>query len=331
MYPKVKFFLVFLITVAIFITFHWSLAAAETISIDVNCTMKAGGAEEAAINRFKELVEERSNGEMQVNMFLGGQLGNEKDVLELLKIGQTQMALTGGLYRSDYAKEYDPISIPFLFPTWEAVEAFYSGQFGDKIKELAAEKGGLVDFGPQKRAPRHMTANRKIVVPEDMKGMKMRLPQVPVWVEVWEQLGVLPVVVPAPEIYLAMKTGLVEAHENTLVGPYSRNMHEVQKYLIMTSHIYFPWEWVASKTWFDKLSPEHQEIVRQAVKEARKYGAQVEDEKDQFYLTELQKRGMEVIEPDLKAFQELAKPAIEKAVSELAPGVYEEVLRLSQE
>jgi tripartite ATP-independent transporter DctP family solute receptor len=330
MHSKITFFLAVFVTVLVAVTFHWTLAVAETISIDVNCTMKAGGAEEAAITRFKEIVEERSNGEMQVNMFLGGQLGKEKDVLELLKIGQTQMAVTGGLYRSDYAKEYDPISIPFLFPTWESVEAFYAGPFGDKIKELAAEKGGLVDFGPQKRAPRHMTANRKIVVPEDMKGMKMRLPQVPIWVDVWEQLGVNPVVVPAPEIYLAMKTGLVEAHENSLVSPYSRNLHEVQKYIILTGHIYFPWEWVASKVWFDKLSPENQELIRQAVEEARQYGTGIEDEKDQFYLTELKKRGMEIIEPDLKAFQELAKPAIEKAVGELAPGVYEEVLKLSQ-
>lgn len=322
----------FLLILAILMMFSpLQSAEAKTIGIDVNCTMKAGGAEEEAINYFKKLVEERSQGEMQVNMFLGGQLGNEKDVLELLKIGQTQMALTGGLYRSDYAPEYDPITIPFIFPTWEAVEAFYAGPFGDKIKAGAAEKGGLVDFGPQKRAPRHTTANRKIVVPEDMQGMKMRLPEVPIWVNVWKELGVNPVVVPAPEIYLAMKTGLVEAHENTLVSPYSRRLDEVQKYVILTSHIYFPWEWVASKVWFDQLSPEHQQIIRDAVEEARKYGAKIEDEKDEFYLSELQKRGMEVIEPDLKAFREKAKPAIEEAVKALAPGVYEEVLRLSEE
>ena len=329
MYAKVKFFLVVLVAMFVAMPFQWS--EARTIGIDVNCTMKPGGAEEEAINYFKKLVEERSQGELQVNLFLGGQLGKEKDVLELLKIGQTQMALTGGLYRSDYAPEYDPITIPFIFPTWEAIEAFYAGPFGDKIKELAAEKGGLVDFGPQKRAPRHMTANRKIVTPKDMKGMKMRLPQIPIWLQVWKQLGVNSVVVPAPEIYLAMKTGMVEAHENSLVSPYSRRLDEVQKYIILTSHIYFPWEWVASKSWFDTLSPEHQEIIRQAVEEARKYGTKIEDEKDQFYLNELKKRGMEVIEPDLKAFRELAKPAIEEAVKGLAPGVYEEVLRLSQE
>ncbi len=330
MFVKSHVVLCFLVAVLVCVMFYVDQADAKSIEIAVNCTMKPGGAEEEAIKYFKKSVEEGSNGELQVNLFMGGQLGSEKEVLELLKIGQTQMALTGGLYRSDYAKEYDPITIPFLFPNWEAVEAFYAGSFGDKIRQRADEQGGLVDFGPQKRAPRHMTANRKIVVPEDMKGMKLRLPQVPIWVAVWKELGTLPVVVPAPEIYMAMKTGLVEAHENSLVSPYSRNLHEVQKYIILTAHVSFPWEWVASKAWFEKLSPEHQKIILQAVEEARKYGTQIEDEKDQFYLEELKKRGMEIIEPDLQAFRELAKPAVEQAVSELADGVYAEVLRLSE-
>lgn len=307
------------------------LAVAAPIEIAVNCTMEAGGAEEEAIKYFKKLVEERSNGAMQVTPFLGGQLGGEKEVLELLKIGQTQMSLTGGLYRSDYAKEYDAITIPFLFPTWEAVEAYYAGPFGEKIRQKAAELGGLVVFAPQKRAPRHTTSNRKFTTPAEAKGLKMRLPEVPIWIDVWKEIGVLPVIVPAPEIYMAMKTGMVEAHENSLASPYSRHLDEVQKYLILTSHVYFPWEWVASKPWFDKLTPEQQTIIRQAVEEARKYGEKVEDEKDLFYLEELKKRGMEAVEPDFKAFQEAAKPAIERAISALADGVYAEVQRVSQE
>jgi len=179
------------------------------IKIAVNCTMKPGGAEEAAIKKFKEIVEEKSQGKMRVDIFIAGQLGKEKKVLELLKIGQTEMSLTGGLYRSDYAKKYDPITIPFLFPTWEAIECYLAGPYGEKIKELALKNGGLIDFGPQKRAARHMTTNRKITKPEDMKGMKMRLPALKIWLDVWKELGALPIVVPAPEIYLAMKTGRV--------------------------------------------------------------------------------------------------------------------------
>ena len=305
-------------------------AMASDLDIDVNCTMKPGGSEEAAIKKFKEIVEEKSNGRMNVKIFMSGQLGKEKAVLELMKIGQTQMALTGGIFRTMFAKEYDPITIPFYLPTWEVVQAYLEGPMGQKIGQLAAEKGGVIDFGPQKRAARHMTSNRIIKGPDDIKGLKMRLPAIPIWVDVWKQLGALPTVIPAPEIYLAMKTGQVDAHENSLVSPYSRKLWEVQKYIILTGHVYFPWHWVASKKWFDGLSDADQKLIKDAVQEARAYGTQMEDQMDAFYAAELKKHGMEFITPDNKAIRAQAMPAIQRAVGELAPEVAAEVDQLTQ-
>ena len=301
---------------------------AAKINIDVNCTMKPGGSEEAAIKKFKELIEARSNGRMKVKIFMSGQLGKEKAVLELMKIGQTQMALTGGIFRTMFAKQYDPITIPFYLPTWEAVQAYLEGPMGKKIGQLAEEKGGVIDFGPQKRAPRHMTSNRKIMGPDDIKGLKMRLPAIPIWVDVWEQVGALPTVIPAPEIYLAMKTGQVDAHENSLVSPYSRKLWEVQKYIITTGHVYFPWHWVASKKWFDDLSASDQKLISQAVQEARAFGTAEEDRKDAFYAEELKKNGMIFIAPDAEAIRLKAEPAINRAVNQLAPEVAVEVKRI---
>ena len=301
---------------------------AAKIGIDINCTMKPGGSEEAAINKFKEIVEKESDGRMKVKIFMSGQLGKEKAVLELLKIGQTQMALTGGLFRTMFAKEYDPISIPFYLSDWECVKAYLEGPMGKKIGQLALEKGGVIDFGPQKRAGRHMTTNRKIIEPEDIKGLKLRLPAMPIWVDVWKELGALPTIVPAPEIYLAMKTGQVDAHENSLVSPYSRKLWEVQKYIILTDHVFFPWHWVASKAWFDKLDAKDQALIRKAVAEARAYGDKVEDEKDAFYATELKKKGMIFVTPDKAAIRAKAMPAINRAIGNLAPEVAAEIDRV---
>ena len=305
-------------------------AFAGPISIEISCTMKPGGSEEAGIMKFKELVEKKSEGRMKVKVFMSGQLGKEKAVLELMKIGQTQMALTGGIFRTMFAKEYDPITIPFYMPTWDSIVAYLNGPMGKKIKALAEEKGGVIDFGPQKRAPRHMTSNRKIMGPDDIKGLKMRLPAIPIWVDVWKELGALPTVIPAPEIYLAMKTGQVEAHENSLVSPYSRKLWEVQKYIILTGHVYFPWHWVASKVWFDKLDPKDQQLITKAIEEARAYGTKMEDEKDAFYAKELKKHGMIFVTPDNAAIRAKAMPAIKRAVANLAPGVAEEVARVSK-
>jgi tripartite ATP-independent transporter DctP family solute receptor len=300
--------------------------AADPVKIAVNNTMKPGGSEEAGILKFKELVEQKSKGSMTVTPFMSGQLGAEIPVLGLMKIGKTEMSLTGGLFMGQYAPEYSAFNIPYLF-TWEQLLDYVSSPLGAKIKELSLKKGGLVVFGPQYRAPRHMTSSRPIHKAEDLKGLKMRLPKDPVWIRVWASMGALPVAIPAPEIYLAMKTGQVEAHENTLVSPYSRSLWEVQKYIIMTAHIYWPWWWVASDSWYKKLTPEQQKIVRESTAEAAKYGEKVEREKDDFYVAELKKKGMIFIHPDIQSFKKAARPAIIEEVKKLHPDVQKAVMK----
>jgi len=300
--------------------------AAAALQIHVNNTMSGGGSEEAGIAKFKEVVEAKSKGQMQVTPFLSGSLGGEVPVLGLLKIGKTEMSLTGGIFLGQYAPEYNALNIPYLF-TWEQALEFVSGPAAKSIQELSLKKGGLVIFGPKYRGPRHMTSNRAIREAKDVKGLKFRVPQEPAWVRVWQALGALPIAIPAPEIYLAMQTGQVEAHENTLVSPYSRSLWEVQKYIIMTSHIYWPWWWVASDAWFKKLNPEQQQIVREAVEVARMYGEKVEREKDDFYIAELKKKGMTFITPDIASFKKMAAPAILEEVKRLHPDVQKAVIQ----
>jgi len=300
-------------------------AAQSSIAIQVNSTMKPGGSEEAAIKKFREVLEDEAPGRFEVVRFMSGQLGGENAVLELLNIGETQMSLTGGNWRSQYAPEYDPISIPFLFPTGEAVDAYLATDSGQELVRLAEERGGIVHLGAQMRAPRHMTTNKPVEEPADLDGFRLRLPSIPVWIDIWSALGAQPVVVPAPEIYLAMQTGQVDGHENSLVSPYSRKLYEVQSHLVMTGHVHFPWHWVASKTWWDTLSEDDQDLIQRAVDIARAEGNRVEAEKDSFYLEELKKRGMEVIRPDRGQFQTAAQPAIEEATAALAEGVLDDV------
>ncbi|WP_366657682.1 TRAP transporter substrate-binding protein [Fodinicurvata sp. EGI_FJ10296] len=297
---------------------------AQTV-IEVHNTMSEGGAEAAALERFQEILAERAEGEFEVRPYLGGQLGDETEILELLNLGQTQMALTGGLFMSQYAPEYDAVGVPFVFPSFEAVEHYLDSDSGQAMQEIAREDGGLVYLAPQKRAFRQMTSNREIHGPEDLEGLTMRLPQLPVWVDVWEELGVQAVVIPAPDIYLAMRTGQVEAHENSLASPYTRQMWEVQDYIIMTNHLSFPWHWVASAQWWETLSEDQQTLITEAVEEARQHGMQVEDENDAYYREALTENGMEFIEVDTAPFREAAQPAIDRALADMADGVAEDI------
>jgi TRAP-type transport system periplasmic protein len=301
-----------------------SLAAAQTI--EIHNTMSEGGSEDAALQRFKEIVEERSGGEMEVNVYLGGQLGAEIDVLQLLNLGQTQMALTGGLFMNEYAPEFDAVSVPFVFPTFEAVEHYLlETESGRALQERSLERGNLVYLGPQMRGFRHMTSSRAIETPEDLRGLRMRLPEIPLWVDIWEELGVQAVVIPAPDIYLAMRTGQVEAHENSLAGPYTRQMWEVQDYVITTAHLSFPWHWVASRQWWESLDEEQQTMIREAVEEARAHGSEAEREADEYHRTALTERGMTFIDVDQAPFREAAAPAVDRAMAGMAEGVAEDI------
>lgn len=305
--------------------FSAAVQAAGTVQIQVNNTMKPGGSEEVAVKKFAEALEAKAPGHFDVKPFLSGQLGSENAVLELLNIGETQISLTAANWRGQYAPELDPIAIPFLFPSNEAIEAYMNTPSGQKLIEAGATKGGLVHLGIQRRAPRHLTANRAISSPDDLNGLKLRLPGTPVWVDIWSAMGAQPVIVPAAEIYLAMQTGVVDGHENSLSSPYNRKLYEVQSDLMLTSHIYSPWHWVASKMWWDGLSKQDRATIQEAVDAAIAAGNAAETEKDRFYLAELEKQGMHIVQPDRDAFVAKARPAIDKALEALAPGVVEDV------
>jgi len=299
---------------------------ANPIEIQVNNTMSEGGSESAAVERFAEYLEEKAPGRFNVRPFLAGSLGGENAILELLNLGQTQISITGGNWRQQYAPQYDAITVPFVFATWEDVDAYMESPSGLKMVEVAEQTGGLKYFGTQHRGPRHMTANKAIHTPADLQGFRMRLPSLPVWLQVWEEAGAQVVNVPAPEIYLAMQTRQVDGHENSLSSPYTRRLWEVQDHIILTSHVMFPWNWVASKRWWDSLSADDQAILTEAIDVARLHGTERERELDIYYLEQLEKNGMTIIEPDVEAFRVAAMPAIERILSEMADGVLDDAL-----
>ncbi|MFA5537766.1 MAG: TRAP transporter substrate-binding protein [Gemmobacter sp.] len=301
-------------------------AGAHAQAIEIHNTMGPGGSEDAALQRFAEIIEERSDGRLSVSVYLGGQLGGETDVLELLNLGQTQMALTGGIFMGQYAAEYDAVSVPFVFPNWEAAEYFImETDSGRAMQEQSRARGGLVYLGPQMRAFRHMTSNKAIESPDDLVGLKMRMPQIPVWLSVWGELGVQAVVIPAPDIYFAMRTGQIDAHENSLASPYTRQMWEVQSHIITTAHLSFPWHWVASESWWNSLDEADQQMIREAVEEARQHGYEAETEADNYYREGLIANGMTFIDVDQAPFREKAAPAVAAVLAEMADGVVEDI------
>ena len=298
----------------------------EPIELVFASATAPGTTENLAVEKFKEIVEEKTNGVITVNFFPGGALGGEVDNLEQLKIGEIHMSVLGDITTTTHAPEYDPTTLPFIFPDLEsAVEFKLRGPFSDEINRALEERGGITLLGLSQRGARQLTANVRVETPEDLKGIRLRVPEIPAWVTIWETLGPIPTPVAWPEVYTALQLGVVEAQENPFENIYTPKFYEVQDYVMLTEHLFGMFHWVAAVEFLDALTPEHREIIAKAVTEATAWAdAQIvaREEEIKEKLTEL---GMEIVEVDKAAFAEAALPGVKKVSEGWAPGVWDEI------
>lgn len=302
--------------------------AAKPIELAFALHTAPGGPDHMAVEVFKALVELRSKGKLTVTLFPGAQLGGERDNLEQLKQGEVALTQSGGLCVSLYAPEYGPMVVPFVFPTVEDVFTAWNGKIGDNIKKAFLGKGGIHLIGIQRRGSRMLTAKKAIPTPEQVKGLKIRVPEIPTWVEVWRELGALPTVVAWPEVFGALQTGVVEAQENPLYLIYTTKLYEVQDYVMLTAHLQAAFHWLMSDKVLKSLPKDLQKIVLDSAAQASEYGDMLTAKQEQGYKAKLKEAGMKVLEVDIKPFVEKAKPAVERISKQWAPGVFEEVQKI---
>lgn len=305
-----------------------SAQAEKPIELAFALHTSPGGPDHMAVDVFKGLVESRSNGRLKVNLFPGAQLGGERDNLEQLKQGEVALTQSGDLCVSLYAPEYGAAIIPFVFPSVESVFKAWDGMIGTEIKKAFMEKGKIHLVGIQRRGSRMLTAKKEIRTPDDLNGLKIRVPEIPTWVEVWKEMGALPTVVAWPEVFGALQTGVVEAQENPLYLIYTTKLYEVQNAVMLTAHVQAAFHWLMSDKVLSSLSKDLQEIVLQSAAQASEYGDMLTAKQENDYKKKLQDVGMKVIEVDVKPFMQKAQPAIERIRQKWAPGVYEEVQKI---
>jgi len=302
-----------------------SKPAAKTIELTMAMHTNPGTIADEASIRFKKAVEEKTKGQIVVKLFPGSQLGSETDNLQQIKIGEIQGSIFGDLLTSQLAPDLDASVIPYIYPNIDEVYKMWNGPLGDRIKEALVQKGNAVLIGLQTRGARNLTANKKIQKPEDLKGLKIRVPEIPTWVAVWKGFGALPTPIAFAETYSALQTKVVDAQENPFENIFTSKFYEVQKYTIKTEHLFNLYHWVLGKKFLDSLSPENQKIVTDELVAAIKWG----DEEARKAEAELEKKckdaGMEIVEVDTQLFRKAALPAIQELSKSWQPGVWDEV------
>jgi tripartite ATP-independent transporter DctP family solute receptor len=267
-------------------------------------------------NRIKNDLEKGSNGEMVVKL-LGPEVGGERELQEGTSRNEFQIFQSGDMAVSTFGVKYAVMSAPFLFPGYDAVDKVYKGKIGEKLNEALVKNGNLRILGLSRRGARLLTASKPIPTPAEVKGLKLRVPEIPQWVTIWKELGALPTPVAWPEVFTALQTGVVNGQENPIMQIYEGKLYEVQKFVMMTEHISSYFHWVANEKFLQGLSPANRKLVGDVVKSAADWGSTKQVEKAAELRAIMEKQyGVKFIEVDKPKFTQAARPAIERIAAE---------------
>ena len=215
---------------------------------------------------FKPMIEKNTNGAITVDVFHSGTLGNEGDLWRGVRNGTIEVVVIGTVMN----QEHTPMMIsdwPFLYRDLEHAKKVWTGAIAEEMNAEFHKKFPTVrmlSWGPN--SARTFTSNKKLTSVNDFKGQKFRMPSNPIHVGIAQNLGASSQVIPLGELFSALETGVVDGQENGMVTVISQALNEVQKYLYETNHIISTLEVIVSAPFFDKLSPEHQNVVREAAK-----------------------------------------------------------------
>lgn len=288
-------------------------AATEGASYTINVasTFAPEGPVHQVMEEFKTNVETASGGRIQVIIHPSGALGGAREVSEGVHAGTIEMGALGCEDFEYYAPEYSILEAPYLFRDQDHFKNFLKTH-GDQIFSEVQEKSGIITSAWFYRGARMITANKEIKEPSDLQGLKFRLPSIPVRVSVFEAFGASPTIVDFSELYMALKTGTVDAQENPPETIYSYKYYEAQKYLILSSHIFTLARYITSETWFNTLTPEDQDLISQAWTDAQNKVTEEYPDPDETYIELCRQEGMEVITPNNQAFIDLAAPVVQK-------------------
>jgi len=260
---------------------------------------------------LKEAAEEMSNGCIEIEIFANAALGNDRDMIEGMQIGSIDMASPSTGAMGSVVPEPTVLDLPYLFDDLDHVYCVLDGPIGTEDIYSMFDGVGFHPLGYWEIGFRNLTNNvNPVETPADVEGLRLRTLPSNVHQTAWSLVGAQPVAMDFTELYNALDTGVVDGQENPLNIILTGNLHEVQTYLSFTQHVYGTAPTSISDMTWDSLSPELQEVIREAV--AVSVVAQREaasgDEAGQ--LQQLLDFGMEVVEePDRDAFRELMQPA----------------------
>lgn len=249
-----------------------------------------------------------SNGRIEVQVFPNETLGREMDVINGMQLGTADMTITGESLQN-WAPLASLLAVPYAITSIEQMDVIAAGPIGQQINAEIVSRARVRPLGYFARGPRNLTSNRPIRTPDDLNGLRLRVPNVPLFVSVWQALGARPTPMAFGEVFTSLQNGTIDGQENPLALIRSANFNEVQRVLNRTEHVR-SWIYVAiSERRWQALSAADREIVAEATRRAQAFERRLFIEDERSLEADLRARGMTFVDSDQAAFADRARPA----------------------
>lgn len=265
-----------------------------------------------AAKQFAEAVDKRTNGQIKIDIFPNNVLGSPPEQAEQVKMGTTDMGLPTQGQFDKWIKAMGVVMLPFAYDDYDHVHRTVDGPAFQWFSELA-EKEGFILLSNWEYGFRNLTNNKRpINTPEDVKGLKVRVPPEMQIGAAFEAMGAQTTVIAFPELYMALAQGVADGEDNPVSVIYFMKFYEVQKHLALTRHIYNNMiHTISAKTWA-KLTPEQKTIFQEESKKAGAFMRQQVVSQEDDVVAKMKQAGMQVTAPNLALFRAAMKPAYEK-------------------
>jgi C4-dicarboxylate-binding protein DctP len=266
-------------------------SAQSPIIIKFSHVVAANTPKGAAAEKFKELAEKYTDGKVKVEVYPNSTLYKDKEELEALQLGAVQMlAPSNSKFGPIGVREFEVFDLPYILPDLATLRKVTDGPLGAKLLKLLEPKG-MTGLAYWDNGFKEMTANKKLITPDDYKGLKFRIQSSKVLEAQFRALGAVPQVMAFSDVYQALQTGVVDGEENTASNIYTQKMHEVQKFMTMTNHGYIGYVVVVNKKFWDGLPADIRGQLEKAMKEATAFGNGQSAKENEEALAEIKKAG----------------------------------------
>jgi TRAP-type transport system periplasmic protein len=297
-----------------------SAADIQARTIKFPSASNKGHPQVIGVEKFAELVAQKSAGKLTVKNFPGGTLGPDLQVVSAMQGGTVEMNVMNASLLAGNVKEMALFDLPYLITNAKEADAIADGPVGRKLLDKLQERG-LVGLAYWDLGFRHIhTTKKPVTKAEDFKGLKMRVIPTPIYIEFMNSIGANAIPMPFTETYGALETGAIDGMTNPLLNILDGKYNEVTKHLTLTNHMYTPQAVIVSKKFWDKLSADEKKILQDAATETAVYQRKVARDAAAKVIAEAKTKGMTVYEfspAEVAKLREMAKPVVAKFTAQI--------------